>query len=110
MYCYNLLKKCESEAFFEALVTRKMIFDVLSKELIDYGELLVRELQSTVRQIEIKNSVDKIWNEIVSEYQELYPDGIPTEIFIKVFSEKMAKEFLPYIKQASNIKREKQKE
>lgn len=109
VYCYNLLKKCESEAFFEAFVTREMVFDILSKELIDYGELLVRELQSTVRQIEIKNSVDKVWNEIVSEYQEVYPDGIPTEIFIKVFSEKIAKEFLPYIRQASNIKREKQK-
>lgn len=108
VYCYNLIRKCESEAFFGALVTREMISDILHKELTDYGVLLVRELQSTVRRIEIKNSVNKVWDEIVLEYQEQYPDGIPTDIFVKAFSEKMAKEFLPYIRETSNRKREKQ--
>ena len=70
--------------------------------------LLVCELQSTVRQVEINNSVNRVWNEILLEYQEQYPDGIPTDVFVKVFSEKMAKEFLPYIRETSNRKREKQ--
>ena len=108
VYCYNLVKKCVTIASFEAMVTRRMIFDILSKELTDYGGLLVRELQSTVRQIEINNSVNRVWNEILLEYQEQYPDGIPTDVFVKVFSEKMANEFLPYIRETSNRKREKQ--
>ena len=106
VYCYNLIKKRESEAFFDVFVTCEMVSDILSKALPDYGKTLVRELQSTVRQIEIKNSIDKVWKEIVSEYQEKYPDGIPTEILAKVFAEKMVREFAPYLKRPTNEKEE----
>ena len=98
VYCYNLIKKRECEAFFDVFVTREMVSDILSKALPDYGKLLVRNLQSTVRQIEIKNSIDKVWKEIVLEYQGKYPDGIPTEIFVKIFADKMVREFTPYLK------------
>ena len=106
VYCYNLIKKHESEAFFDVDITREMVSDILSKLFPDYGKALVRELQSAVRQIEIKNSIDKVWNEIVSEYQEKYPDGIPTEICAKVFAEKMVREFAPYLKHSVNKKEE----
>ena len=104
VYCYNLIKKRESEAFFDVFVTREMVSAILSKALPDYGKPLVRELQSTVRQIEIKNSIDKVWKEIVSEYQEKYPDGISAEIFAKVFAEKMVWEFAPHLKRPTNKK------
>lgn len=94
VYCYNLLKKCTCEAFFDVSITREMVSDILSETLNDYGRPLVRELQSTVRQIEIKNSIDKVWKEIVSEYQEEYPDGIPADIFAKEFTDRITREII----------------
>lgn len=104
VYCYNLIQKRESEAFFDACVTREMVFDILAKALPDYGKPLVRELQSTVRQIEARNSINKVWKEIVSEYQEKHPDGIPAEVFTKAFAEKMVREFAPHLKSPTNRK------
>ena len=98
VYCYNLIKNSECEAYINVLITKEMIFDILSKEVTDYGQQLVRELQSTVRQIEIKNSTDKVWYEVFSEYQDQYPEGIPVQIFAKIFAEKMLREFTPYLK------------
>ena len=110
VYCYNLIKKCECDAFIDAFITQEIIYEILSKKLTDYGQQLVRELQATVVQIEIKNATAKVWDEIISEYQEQYPDGIPTEIFAKVFAEKMTKEFIPYLKHPDDKKEDKYNE
>lgn len=98
IYSYNLIRSGESEAFFNSTVTREMADDILTKDLHDYGKALAREMQTTVREIEVKNLVNKVWSEIELEYSVQYPDGIPTDIFIKAVSEKIAKGFLPYFK------------
>lgn len=98
VYCYNLVGKCESQAFFDSAVTYEMVSDILSKNLHDYGKHMVLELKTTVREIEIKSIVDKVWTEIESEFGVQYPDGIPVDVFVKAASEKMSKRLQPYFK------------
>ena len=68
-------------------------------------QIMGTELSGKERKwIRKENNYHKVWKEIVLEYQERYPDGIPTEIFAKVFAEKMVREFAPYLNPPINKK------
>ena len=103
IYCYNLNRKCESKASFAATINRKMIFENLEKELIDCKRSLVRELNKTVRIIELRNAYIKVMNEIQSEYKEKHSNEISDNIFLKDFEEKLLKELQPYFRESSSI-------
>ena len=94
VYCYNLIKKGECEASFDVDLTYDTIYDILSKDLKDYGKELVSELKSTVKQIEIKNAIDKACNEIEVEYSERFHGDIPADVFAKAFAKKISKSLL----------------
>jgi len=104
IYCYNLTTKCECKAELNMVITREMIIDTLTKDLNDYGQQMVRELQNTVNEIEVRNTIDKVCEKIYEKYRVQYPNAIPTDIFINAFVEEMANEYKPYMQNHSDRK------
>lgn len=47
--------------------------------------------------IENKITVEKVFNMILEKYKDQYPEGIPTDLFAKEFSEGIVREMMPYI-------------
>lgn len=101
-YCYDLLRKTEIDADIELCLTRQGINGILSEQLPDYGNLFVRSLQTTLREIETKNAVDRVWCRIIERSQGEYPDGIPTEIFIPLFASEMSRELYSHLTPSNN--------
>ena len=96
-YCYDLIKRKEINVDICSLFSRVEIEEALSHDIGIYAPKLVKELNATKMYIENKNTVEKVFNMIFEKYKDQYPDGIPTDLFAKEFSESIVTEMMPYI-------------
>jgi hypothetical protein len=96
-YCYDLIKRKEIKVDICSFFSRVEIEEALSHDIRIYAPKLVKELNATKMYIENKITVEKVFNMILEKYKDQYPEGIPTDLFAKEFSEGIVREMMPYI-------------